>query len=138
MNFLTSTCATECSGDCDGNQAVAINELLMLVNIALGNATAPACIAGDANRDGIIGMSELITAVNNALEGCSDGTPPFVATFESATCEIPLPEGQDPANVSVRLADGAREPASSRGTDHQACRRDRWRRPGPIPSPIRW
>src|SRR5262249_21513544 len=29
-----------------------------------------------------------------------DGTTPFVATFESAACEMPLPEGQDPANVS--------------------------------------
>src|SRR6185369_3491638 len=73
--------------------------LVILVNIALGRATAPACIAGDANRDGIVGMSELITAVNKALHGCSDGTPPVVATFESATCEMPLPEGQVAANV---------------------------------------
>jgi pimeloyl-ACP methyl ester carboxylesterase len=99
VNFLTSTCATECPGDCDGSRAVTINELLMLVNIALGNATAPACIAGDANRDGIVGMDELITAVNKALSGCSDGTTPSVPTFESATCEMPLPEGQNPANV---------------------------------------
>jgi len=28
-----------------------------------------------------------------------DGPTPFVATFESATCEMPLPEGQNPANV---------------------------------------
>ena len=27
-------------------------------------------------------------------------TTPFVATFESAACEMPLPEGQDPANVT--------------------------------------
>ena len=79
VNFLISTCATECPGDCDGSQAVAINELLMLVNIALGNATPPACIAGDTNRDGMVGMGELITAVNSALKGCGgsqlDGTP---------------------------------------------------------------
>jgi pimeloyl-ACP methyl ester carboxylesterase len=99
VNFLTSTCATECPGDCDGSQAVAINELLMLVNIALGNASAPACIPGDANRDGMVGVDELITAVNKALNGCGDGTPPFIATFEPATCEMPLPEGQDPTNV---------------------------------------
>lgn len=75
VNFLTSTCATECPGDCDGSQAVTINELLMLVNIALGNGTAPACIAGDANRDGIVGVAELVTAVKKALSGCGGSQP---------------------------------------------------------------
>lgn len=70
VNFLTSTCATECPGDCDGSQAVSIDELLVLVNVALGNAAAPACIAGDANRDGSVGIDELIAAVNKALNGC--------------------------------------------------------------------
>jgi pimeloyl-ACP methyl ester carboxylesterase len=98
VSSLTSTCATECPGDCDGSQSVAIDELLMLVNTVLGNPTAPACIAGDANRDGIVGLDELVTAVNKALHGC--GSQPFVATFESAPCEMPLPGGQDPAHVS--------------------------------------
>ena len=78
VNFLNSTCATECPGDCDGSQVVGVDELLMLVNIALGNATAPACISGDANRDGIVAIDEIITSVNKALYGCGgsqlDGT----------------------------------------------------------------
>jgi hypothetical protein len=28
----------------------------------------------------------------------SNATTPFVATYESAACEMPLPEGQNPAN----------------------------------------
>src|SRR5262249_17512360 len=42
INFLDSTCAAECPGDCNGNHAVSINELLKLVNIALGSTTEPA------------------------------------------------------------------------------------------------
>jgi hypothetical protein len=74
VNFLTSTCATECPGDCDGSQVVGVDELLVLVNIALGDAPAPACIAGDTNRDGIVAMDEIITSVNQALYGCG-GSP---------------------------------------------------------------
>jgi pimeloyl-ACP methyl ester carboxylesterase len=70
--------------------------LLTLVNIALGSLTAPQCIAGDKNRDGTVDLSELITAVNKALKGCSDTPPPFGATFEKAPCTVPPPEGQYP------------------------------------------
>src|SRR4029079_5002544 len=98
VNFLTSTCATECAGDWDGSRIVAINELLTLVNGALGNAPVPACIPGDANRDGTVGVAEIIAAVNKALDGCGAGPLP-VPTFEPTTCEIPLPAGQDPTNV---------------------------------------
>src|SRR5262249_27841461 len=35
--FSTGTVAVACTGDCDGNHAVTINELLLGVNIALGN-----------------------------------------------------------------------------------------------------
>lgn len=71
VNLLTSPCATECPGDCDGSQDVAITELVTLVNIALRNATTLACGPGDANRDGMIGIDELVTAVNKALNGCA-------------------------------------------------------------------
>jgi hypothetical protein len=78
VNFLNSTCETECPGDCDGSQVVRVDELLILVNIALGDAPAPTCISGDANRDGIVAIDEIITSVNKALYGCGgsqlDGT----------------------------------------------------------------
>jgi hypothetical protein len=48
---------------------VAGNEILTIVNIALGN-TITACEAGDANHDGQITVDEILTAVNNALNGC--------------------------------------------------------------------
>jgi len=41
-----------------------------MVNIALGNTPVTACDAGDANQDGQITIDEILTAVNNALNGC--------------------------------------------------------------------
>jgi hypothetical protein len=47
-----------------------VDEILTMVNIALGNADVDACLAGDAYHDGQIAIDEILTAVNNALNGC--------------------------------------------------------------------
>ncbi|MBI3784230.1 MAG: hypothetical protein HY270_12610 [Deltaproteobacteria bacterium] len=47
-----------------------MDELLRMVNIALGNAGVDTCNAGDTNHDGEITIDEILTAVNNALTGC--------------------------------------------------------------------
>ncbi|MGH7789569.1 MAG: hypothetical protein ACRERC_22045 [Candidatus Binatia bacterium] len=60
-----------CNGDCNGNGAVAINELVTLVSIALGNQPIDRCISGDVNENGQIAINELIAAVNRALNGCN-------------------------------------------------------------------
>ncbi|MFI5365847.1 MAG: FG-GAP repeat domain-containing protein [Candidatus Binatia bacterium] len=59
-----------CTGDCNGNHAVTVDEILTMVNIALGNAPLAACSAGDANQDMTITIDEILAAVNNALTGC--------------------------------------------------------------------
>jgi hypothetical protein len=59
-----------CVGDCNGDGTVTVNEILTMVNIALGNAPVTACEAGDANHDGRITVDEILMAVNNALNGC--------------------------------------------------------------------
>jgi photosystem II stability/assembly factor-like uncharacterized protein len=59
-----------CVGDCGGNSTVTVDELLTMVNIALGNAEVSACEAGDVNGDGQITVDEILTAVPNALNGC--------------------------------------------------------------------
>jgi hypothetical protein len=41
-----------------------------MVNIALGNSPISDCLRGDANRDGQVTVDEILTAVNNALNGC--------------------------------------------------------------------
>lgn len=59
-----------CVGDCSGDKTVTVDEILIMVNIALGNAPVSDCFAGDANGDGQITVDEILTAVNNALDGC--------------------------------------------------------------------
>jgi hypothetical protein len=59
-----------CSGDCNGDGHVTINELIAAVNIALGQAQITACQACDRNGDGKVTINELIAAVSRALQGC--------------------------------------------------------------------
>jgi len=58
-----------CVGDCDGDGAVTINELLVGVNIVLGTAPLSSCPALEST-DGSVTISELIKAVGAALGGC--------------------------------------------------------------------
>ena len=63
-----------CPGDCNGDNMVAINELITCVNIALGSSPVSVCPACDPNNDGIVVINELISAVNVALSGmCGEG-----------------------------------------------------------------
>jgi hypothetical protein len=59
-----------CVGDCNVDLQVTVDEILTMVNIALGNAETTSCLAGDANLDQQITIDEVLTAVNNALNGC--------------------------------------------------------------------
>jgi hypothetical protein len=68
---ITVSLVEPCVGDCDGNGQVTVDEVLTMVNIALGNADISTCTAGDANADGQITVNEILTAVNNALNGCA-------------------------------------------------------------------
>jgi hypothetical protein len=59
-----------CVGDCDGSGEVTVNELITMVNIALGTAPLSACPVGDADGSGDITVNEIIKAVGVALNGC--------------------------------------------------------------------
>jgi len=62
--------AQSCPGDCNGDAAVAVNELTLAVNIALERRSVADCFAADRNFDGRVVVSELISAVRVALDGC--------------------------------------------------------------------
>jgi hypothetical protein len=66
----TTGTAPTCVGDCNADGEVTVDEILSLVNIALGEAAVSQCEAGDGNDDGEITVDEILTAVNNALQGC--------------------------------------------------------------------
>ncbi len=60
-----------CAGDCDGSNEVTVNEIIAMVNIALGSAPASTCAAGDVDGNGEITVNEIVSAVNKALGSCS-------------------------------------------------------------------
>ncbi|MFQ5666633.1 MAG: hypothetical protein ACE5I7_09400 [Candidatus Binatia bacterium] len=68
--LVPRTAHAVCVGDCNGDGQVTVNELITMVNVALGTADVSACTAGDANGDGQITVNEIVSGVNNALNGC--------------------------------------------------------------------
>jgi len=64
-----------CTGDCNGNGTVEINELILGVNISLGTVPLSMCPAFDADGSTAVEIYELIAAVGNALNGCTAGPP---------------------------------------------------------------
>ena len=88
----------DCVGDCSSNGVVSVNELVMMVNIALGSIDMSSCNGADTNADGRVSIDELVRATGALLEGCepASATPtptpggttncdaaPFNSTFEA-------------------------------------------------------
>ena len=73
---------TTCTGDCNGDGVVSVDELLNGVNILLGAADLSTCARCDANGDGRLTIDELVAAVDNALQGCARQTAAFVVTSD--------------------------------------------------------
>jgi hypothetical protein len=59
-----------CVGDCNGGDTVTISELITCVNISLGTRPLSSCRACDGDGNGMVGVNELVRAVNNSLNGC--------------------------------------------------------------------
>lgn len=74
-----------CVGDCDGNGAVGIDELLTGVNIALGTVVATRCPSFDVDADGDVAINEILGGVRSALDGCVVPEPTPTETPEEST-----------------------------------------------------
>jgi CSLREA domain-containing protein len=59
-----------CPGDCNGDSEVSVDELILGVNISLGDDPVTECPAFDTDGDGSVTVNELVAAVNAALNGC--------------------------------------------------------------------
>jgi len=66
-----------CTGDCNNNGKVSVDEILTMVNIALGTAQLSTCTSGDVNMDKKITIDEILAAVNFALTMCPTSGTPF-------------------------------------------------------------
>ena len=60
-----------CTGDCDLDGTVRVNELVTAVGIGLDQTPLAQCLSSDANGDGAVTIDELLRAVKNTLNGCS-------------------------------------------------------------------
>jgi photosystem II stability/assembly factor-like uncharacterized protein len=60
-----------CAGDCDLDGAATVDELVTIVNIALGFRPIGDCLAADLNGDSRVTVDEIVTTVQNALNGCA-------------------------------------------------------------------
>jgi hypothetical protein len=71
---IGGTTVLACTGDCDGGGAVAINELIILVNMLLGIqpqlSACPDGIPPDITDVAQVTVALIIQAVNNSLNGC--------------------------------------------------------------------
>lgn len=65
-----------CPGDCDGNGAVTIAEVVTAVNAALGGVDVESCRAADVDGDGAVAIGEVIAAVQAGLGDCQPVSPP--------------------------------------------------------------
>lgn len=65
---------TNCAGDCNGDGAITIDDLLQVVAIAFGDAPLTSCPSADTNGDGLVTIDEMLNVVQRALSGC--GPPP--------------------------------------------------------------
>lgn len=102
MAALPVRAQTQCAGDCNGDGTVAINELVVGVNIALGSAAVSTCPAVDGNGDGMATINELVAAVNNALGGCSsDGTPTPASPTPTPGSPTPTPTEHTPTPTAT-------------------------------------
>jgi hypothetical protein len=59
-----------CTGDCNADARVAVNELILGVGIALNRTPLSQCVVFDEGADGKVAVSELVQAVAFALRGC--------------------------------------------------------------------
>ncbi len=69
----TATAAgrTACTGDCNEDGEVTVDERIQGVNIAFRNKSLNECPVFDSSHDGEVTINETIQGVNNALNGCS-------------------------------------------------------------------
>lgn len=119
LTFVSADVLAACTGDCDGDGAVAINELILGVNIALGSASVGACGPMDSDGNGAVSINELIGGVNGALAGCTPAEPTATPTPTQSMLATPTPCGASDGTAAVTATSAS--PASGQGALQASC-----------------
>jgi hypothetical protein len=80
---LEQRAVMQCAGDCDGDDRLSVEELIEGVAIALGIHPLADCPPFDSGGDGAVGIDELTTAVDAALDTCLPDA--YATDFSDAT-----------------------------------------------------
>jgi hypothetical protein len=103
-----------CGGDCDGNGVVGVNEIVICVNIVLGNVQQPVCPACDADGDGVVAVNDVVASVQNILAGCTPEPGSVDAnriagtwriSWTTTTCPLGVGTGGNTENYIVTAID---------------------------------
>lgn len=70
------TAAPVCVGDCSEDGRVTVDEVLTMVNAALGLVHVSTCMPSDPDSSGTVTIDEILAGVNHALNGCSTAATP--------------------------------------------------------------
>jgi hypothetical protein len=89
-----------CIGDCSGAKVVTVGNVITCVNIDLGYASLSSCQACSSNGSSV-GISDLVTAVNNVLLGCPGGPTPPPPPPTSTPTNTPMAPSPTPTSASV-------------------------------------
>jgi hypothetical protein len=69
VSLTVEAVSADCTGDCNGDGEVTVDELTRLVRLATG-AEDGGCVGADRNRDARITVDEVLAAVGRSLLGC--------------------------------------------------------------------
>jgi len=112
--------AATCVGDCDGDNRVAINELISGVAVSLGTKPMTACPAFDADDNGAVAINEIVAGVAAATSGCiprggggqMDTTPPSMTQAWALTSTSVLVSFSEPLLFDEVIDLSAEDPAN--------------------------
>lgn len=100
-----------CAGDCNGDDEVTIDELIVGVNMGLGILPADTCPACDSSGDGEVTIDEIVAAVNAALDGCHPIVPVSFAEIQDGiftpSCATQFCHDMQGRNGNLDLTAGA-------------------------------
>jgi len=109
--LATPGSALTCAGDCDGDGAVTVDEIVAMVTIALDLEPVDICRSSDRDGNNAVEIDEVIAAVSFALNGCpsSPTATPAVPTATAtqtppATCAAAAPAVTTPKASSACVA----------------------------------
>lgn len=75
-----------CLGDCNGNGRVSVDELTLMVAIALGRVPLDSCPANQPVGRTTVQVSEVVMAIDHALHGCGHQSTPTPEPVEYGIC----------------------------------------------------